>query len=544
MKHFNVYISFLIGILIVAVGWWNFSPSDIAKNSPPQKRPNILFLFADDWGKYASAYAPYEQSHSINSLIETPNFDRIASNGALFTNAFVPAPSCTPCRSSILSGQYFYNTGRGAILHGAEWDKTIPTYPLLLEKYGYHIGFTYKVWSPGNLLDAPYGGKSKAYEKAGTRFNRFSQIVSEAKDKDIAKKQLYDEVRQNFKSFLNDNDDNAPFCYWFGPTNTHRPWAKGSGKELWGLDPDRLQGRLPSFLADTPEIREDFNDYLGEVLAWDEAVWVIMDVLKKEGELDNTIVVISGDHGVPGIPRAKTNLYDLGTRVAMAISWPGHIKKGKVIDQMVNLMDLAPTFLEVGGVEAPSVMNGRSLIPLVTGKMEESTRDFVITGRERHVAQAREGNLPYPQRAYRTNDYLYIRNLKPNRWPIGTLEDGLRDIDGGPTRDWYIVNYDSIKNMDLWNISFGKRPKEEFYNVRKDPDHIQNLAYNRAYKELKEIYSDKMDSVLIATKDPRMVIDPDYFDKMPFINENEFNIKQHEENKKRVNEIYNNSRFD
>ena len=107
------------------------SPSTI-----PPKRPNILFAFADDWGRYASAYGRIEAEKSLNTLIDTPNFDRVAREGALFRNAYVPAPSCTPCRSSLLSGSYFWQTGMGAILVGAVWDETIPTYPLELEKAG------------------------------------------------------------------------------------------------------------------------------------------------------------------------------------------------------------------------------------------------------------------------------------------------------------------------------------------------------------------------------------------------------------------------
>ena len=109
-------------------------------------QPNIVFAFADDWGRYASAYRQVEGPNSLSQLITTPNFDRIANEGALFTNAFVPAPSCTPWGSSLLSGQYFWQTGLGAILQGAVWDESIPTYPLELEKSGYHIGYTYKVW--------------------------------------------------------------------------------------------------------------------------------------------------------------------------------------------------------------------------------------------------------------------------------------------------------------------------------------------------------------------------------------------------------------
>ena len=106
-------------------------------------RPNILFAFADDWGKYASAYAKAETHPSPNTVVKTPTFDRIADQGVLFKHAFVTAPSCTPCRSSLLSGQYFFRTGMGAILQGARWDPSIPVYPLLLRESGYHIGETY-----------------------------------------------------------------------------------------------------------------------------------------------------------------------------------------------------------------------------------------------------------------------------------------------------------------------------------------------------------------------------------------------------------------
>ena len=108
------------------------------------KRPNIVFCFADDWGRYASCYAKVDGRPGINDVIRTPNIDRIAGEGVMFRNAFVTAPSCTPCRSSLLSGQYFFRTHMGAILNGAKWDASIPTYPLMLRDVGYHIGKSHK----------------------------------------------------------------------------------------------------------------------------------------------------------------------------------------------------------------------------------------------------------------------------------------------------------------------------------------------------------------------------------------------------------------
>ncbi|HVW35975.1 MAG TPA: sulfatase, partial [Pirellulales bacterium] len=390
-----------------------------------QARPNILFCFADDWGRYASAYADVDGRPSPNQVVKTPNIDRVARGGALFKNAFVTAPSCTPCRSSLLSGQYFFRTGRGAILQGAQWDGKIPTFPLLLERSGYHIGETYKVWSPGAPNDAPYGAGKFAYEKAGGAFNNFSEnvtkMVASGLPLEAAKQKLYAEVRGNFDAFLEARPEGKPFCYWFGPTNVHRLWEKGSGKALWDIDPEALAGKLPKFLPDVPEVREDFADYLGEIQAFDAAIGVLLERLAASGELDNTLIVISGDHGAPGFPHGKCNLYDFGVGVALIAQWPGG-KPGRVVDDFINLMDLAPTFLEAGGVEPPEVMTGRSLLDVLKSERSgqvDPKRNWVVTGRERHVAAAREENLPYPQRALRTNDFLYIRNFKPDRWPLG-----------------------------------------------------------------------------------------------------------------------------
>jgi uncharacterized sulfatase len=458
----------------------------------------------------------------------------------MFLNAYVNAPSCTPCRSALLSGRYFFGTGRGAILQGAEWDAAIPSYPLLLRDAGYHIGKSYKVWSPGTPADAPYGGQQHAYEKAGRDFNDFSENVTKLVREGVplaeAKERMYSQVRQNFESFLAARPKGQPFCYWFGPTLTHRKWEKGSGKALWNIEPGSLKGRLPKFLPDVHEVREDFADYLGEAQAWDAGVGVLIRKLEEIGELDRTLVVVSGDHGAPGFPHGKCNLYDFGVNVSLIARWPGR-QGGRVVEDLTVLMDLTPTFLEVGGVQPPAGIHGRSLVPVLNSDksgLVDLQRTFVITGRERHVAAAREGNLPYPHRALRTRDFLYIRNFKPDRWPMGapnevtpnsapdarTLENNtfaaFGDMDASPTKAWLIEHRNETQWQQHYDWAFGKRPGEELYQISKDPDQVLNLANDPAFADVRQRLSEQLISSLKAAGDPRVTGEGDTFEKPPF----------------------------
>ena len=502
-------------------------------------RPNILFAFADDWGRQASIYAEIEGSGGLNDLAKTPNFDKLAKRGVLFTNATVNAPSCTPCRSAILSGRNFWETGRGAILQGAVWDEKIPTWPLLLQNSGYHLGFTYKVWSPGAPRDAGIGGQANAFSKAGGKFNGFSQYVSARTAKGIrisvAKEELYREARGNFKSFLEARTAGQPFAYWFGPTNVHRKWTKGSGLKLWGIDPDDLKGKMPGFLPDVHAVRQDLADYLGEIAAFDAGLGLLIEELKKAGEYENTIIVVSGDHGPPGFPHGKCNLYDFGTRVCLAIAGPG-VTGGRVVDDFVCLPDLAPTFLEAGKVAVPEVMSAKSLWKVLRSQKKgqvDPSRDAVITGRERHVYSSRPGYLPYPQRAIRTKDFQFVINFKPDRWPLGDpylldtpkepdfslLENQtfvtLADEDAGPTKAWIVTNRKDPKVKPFFEHAYGKRPREELYDVNKDPDQMKNLAQDPAYAKTVRKLRSRLMNYLSDHNDPRLEDGGKFFETSP-----------------------------
>ncbi len=530
-----------IFLLLAALVCSGQTPVMTAQRQPA--RPNILFCFADDWGRYASIYATLEKQPSLNQIVKTPNIDRVAREGVLFRRAFVNAPSCTPCRSALLSGRYFFNTGRGAILQTAQWDAAIPSFPHLLRDAGYHIGETYKVWSPGTPNDAPFGAGKYAYEKAGNLPNDFSEnmtkMIGEGQSPAAAREKIYAQVKANFDDFLADRKAGQPWHYWFGPTTTHRRWIKGSGKKLWNIEPDALKGKLPPFLPDVAEVREDLADYLGEVQAYDAYIGVLLKRLEATGELDNTLIVISGDHGMPGVTNGKCNLYDFGTGVTLAARLPKAMggKAGRVIDDLVSLPDLAPTFLEAAGVPIPAGMNARSLWTVLRSQQSgqvEPRRNWVIAGRERHVAFANENNLPYPQRSLRTPEFLYVRNFKPDRWPLGypaeltatntpTQEEleantyaAFADMDASPTKAWLVLHRNDAQWKRFYDLAFAKRPGEELYDLRQDPYQMRNVAADPRYTQDKTRLAAQLLKILTEAGDPRVTGDGATFERPPF----------------------------
>lgn len=513
---------------------WTALSTVIVHGCIAKQQPNIVMLFADDLGRYASAYSD-PNVPSPNDIIKTPVFDRIAREGARFDNAFISAPSCTPSRAALATGRHFFRNGSHAQLHspwaGSEADPflTVKGVAEQLRDAGYHIGHTYKTHIRIDLI----GGKASLYNDAGRAFNNFSQNVSQAKDQAAARKMIFDQVRNNFKAFLAKRKPGQPFYYSFHPTNTHRKWEKGSGKALWGLNPDTLKGRLEPFLPDVPEVREDFADYLGEAMAFDAACGVIIEEIEKLGELDNTVVTISGDHGAPGFPRGKCNTCDFGARVLLGMRWPAGIEAGKIIKTPVSLVDMTPTFL--AAAEAPPLpgLDGENLLSaLAKGGREESLRGWVLIGREVHCSGAREGNLSYPIRTLRTRDFMYTINFKPDRWPAGDPQRatdgsnpssvnwrentyvGYRDIDASPTKAWLVGNSTNPVAAEAWCLGIEKRPGEELYDLKRDPFQRRNIADDPAYAERKQALRKQLMAILEKGRDPRL--DNDAFDHPPY----------------------------
>ncbi len=445
-------------------------------------RPNILFCLADDWSwPHASAYG--------TPVVKTPTFDRLASKGVLFTNAFATAPSCTPSRAGILTGQAVHRLHEGANQSGILPGR-FPVYPDLLEESGYFVGYCRKGWAPGTLK-----GTGRKRNPCGPKF-------------------------RDFATFLEKAPADKPFCFWFGSIDPHRPYEKGSG-EASGMKPDAV--RVSPHLPDTPVVRSDLLDYFFEIQRFDREVGQLLQQARRAGRLGNTLVVISGDQGMP-FPRCKTTVYDSGLRVPLVFYWPEQIPGGRQIDDFVSHADLAPTFLVAARLTPPEQMTGRSLLELLlcnkSGRVDPA-RDKVFLERERHAC-TREGNQSYPSRAVRTSDYIYIRNLRPNLLPAGdprfqTISGPYSDIDRSPTKDELLARRDDPAIAPFFQRACQGHPAEELYVLDDDPGQIHNVAEEPKFANVKFILRAELEHWMRSTGDLRAEGETDLWDKSPYV---------------------------
>ncbi len=464
-----------LGVSLLSVLPFPASAQGTAARPP---RPNILIAVADDWSwPHAGAYGDH--------TVATPTFDRVAKEGARFTHAFTMAPSCTPSRAALLTGQASHRLAEGGNLHSF-LPARFAVYPDLLDAAGYFVGFTRKGWGPGRFEP---GGRTR--NPAGPQFAGFDE-------------------------FMKQRPAGRPFSFWFGSHDPHRPYEKGSGLKA-GL---RLESVVvPPFLPDTPEVRNDLLDYYLEVQRFDREVGEILDTLAAAGELDNTLVVVTSDNGMP-FPRAKANVYDTGVHMPLAVRWPSRVPAGRVVDAFVSHTDLAPTFLEAAGLRTPGSMTGRSLWPLLRGE-QVAGREQVFVERERH-ANVRKGDLSYPMRAVRTGDFLYIRNFRPDRWPAGDPEKYVAvgpfgDIDDGPTKQLLLSRHAVDRVVaPLFELATAKRPAEELYDLRRDPWQLVNVAGSAEHARIQKELRAALDKWMRQTGDPRARSNTDAWDRYPY----------------------------
>lgn len=452
----------------------------------PEKRPNILFAIADDWSwPHAGAYG--------DAVVKTPTFDRLAREGTLFRHAYVSSPSCTPSRGAILTGQWHWRLEAAGNLWSVFPDK-FATYPEMLRRVGYELGVTGKGWGPGRT------------ETPG--------------------RQLAGKPHRNFQAFLEARQPTKPFCFWLGSSDPHRPYQRGAGAAS-GMDLDKVH--LCDCFPDSPEIRSDVADYYFEVQRFDSLVGAALTQLEDINELDNTVVVMTSDNGMP-FPRCKSNIYDTGARMPLAIRWPTGMKAGRVVEDFVSFTDFAPTFLELAGLKPPPDMSGRSLMNLLTAEKSgqvDPGRDFVLIGKERHCpGQERPDMGGYPCRAIRTYDFLYIRNYRPDRWPAGTPNHELAtipnawyaDCDNGPTKTYMVENRNrDATSRHLYELAFAKRPAEELYDLTEDPQQLNNVVTDSAFGDVRRELSQRLTKHLKDTGDPRELGGGRQFDEYPYL---------------------------
>lgn len=492
---------FLISLTIALFG--------CEKPSSIEEKPNILFCIMDDAGIQMSAYG-YD-------WCKTPTFDKLSKNGLLFTNAYTPNAKCAPSRASLITGRNSWQLEEAGN-HVINFPAKFKSFPEALRENGYITGKTGKGWGPGN--PGEIDGKPRLL--IGEAFN-------DIKTKPWAAGMSNEDYAANFDQFLNKSKEGKPWFFWYGAREPHRRFEYGSAvksgkKKLSDID------SVPAFWPDNEIIRNDMLDYALEVEYADAHLGRMLDNLEKRGLLENTIIVFTSDHGMP-FPRGKAQEYEYSNHVPMAIMWPKGIKKpGRTITDMVSFIDIAPTFLELAGIPfEKSGMHsspGKSLTDIFYSEKEGQVnpeRDILLIGKERHD-YSRPKNQGYPIRGIVSDDYLYLYNYDISLWPAGNPEIGYLDIDGSPTKTEVLRQFRSGENDFYWKLSMGKRESnEEFFNITKDNECMNNLANKPEFAHLKLKMKNRMESMLKEQQDPRMFGNGDIFNSYGYSEEKAWN---------------------
>ena len=455
------------------------------------QRPNFLFITSDDQSWLHTSYAGY-------GFVDTPNFDKIATRGVYFENAYAAAPSCTASRSATLTGQYPWRLRSAAVL-GSEWPADIATYPQILKQHGYHVGYTGKGWGPGKINDYAKTPDGKNYYFAAKKPKFWQRRPPHPQATSLA-------------LFLQQKPKQQPFAFWIGIREPHRPYDAGDVKRFRNADRSKF---LPAFLPDTPRVREDLAGYLGQIEKYDKILGQIIEQLKDYDVMDNTIIVVTSDNGMP-FGRAKIQNYQYGVHVPLAIYWPGVTHGKQRVEDMVGLYDVAPTFLEAALVPVPDTMNGKSLVNILYSNRSgqiENDRNAVITMTERHSPDARPDGTGYPTRAIYTQTEALIKNYFPERWPAG---DDYKEAEAALLVD------EKTGNLlePYFSYATAKRPALEFYSLTSDPYQLHNLANDPVSNPVQAsrvaALKNRLETSLRDSGDPLQLTGKDKFSTYPW----------------------------
>ncbi len=466
--------------------------------SAEPNRPNILFAIADDWGLHASAYG--------TRWVKTPAFDRVAREGILFRNAYTPNAKCAPSRACILTGRNSWQL-KEAANHISYFPPEFKGWAEALTENGWFVGHTQKGWGPGVATNL--GGKPR--QMTGKPFNarKAKPPTNGISNTDYA---------ANFDDFLDAAPASAPWCFWYGAIEPHRGYEFGSGVAKGGKKLSDID-HVPGYWPDNDTVRHDMLDYAFEVEHFDRHLGQMLDSLAKRGLLANTLVIVTSDHGMP-FPRVKGQAYEFANHIPFAAMWPlGITNPGRVVDDFVSFIDLAPTFIDLAGLKWSQTdmaeSSGRSLSDIFNSPKSgrvNLARDHVIIGRERQDV-GRPGDVGYPVRGIVTDRFLYLQNFAIDRWPVGNPETGYLDCDAGATKTFILDAHRKNPADRFWKICFGKRRSEELYDLTRDRDCLVNLAEIAGSEREQATLKSRLYSELKAQGDPRMFGQGDVFDR-------------------------------
>ena len=475
----------------------------------PNMRPNILFCIADD--------ASFKHMGGNGCRwVSTPGFDRVAREGLLFTRAYTPNAKCAPSRACILTGRNSWQL-KEACNHACYFPLEFSTYAETFAQHGYFVGMTGKGWVPGVAKDA--NGKKRLLTGQEFDKQRKGPTGSALSSNNYA---------GNFEAFLNAASLNAgphnagpqgtPWCFWYGGFEPHRRYEYGSGVAKGGKRIDQID-QVPSYWPDNEVTRNDMLDYAYEIEHFDRHLQQMLATLEQRGELENTLVVVTSDNGMP-FPRVKGHGYDFSNHLPLAIMWKkGIVKPGRTIDDYVSFIDFAPTFLELAGIDQKSSgmspITGQSLVPILQSKKSgqvDPARKYVLMGKERHDV-GRPEDVGYPMRGIVCEEMLYLKNYEPDRWPSCNPETGYLHCDGSPTKTEILNKRTHSEEGHFWLACFGKHAAEEFYDLKVDPECMNNLALVPEHQDKKEALRKLLTKKLRQQNDPRIVDDGRIFDR-------------------------------
>lgn len=449
-------------------------------NNVDSKMPNILIVTVDDMN--------YNSVGVFGSKIPgiTPNIDKLAGEGIRFTKAFTNTAVCQPCRQTIQTGRYPHNNGA----EGFEpIDTDIPTLSEQLRKAGYINGIL---------------GKEIHHQPVEKFCWDYIPFVTEKdsiwRRSSSRNPTLFHDYSANF--FTLAKEQNKPFFLVANSHDPHRPFV-GSAQDTIefrkNLPPVTRQFRpedieVLGYLPDIPDVRKEVAQYYGSVFRADQSVGAVLDALNESGLAENTIVIFLSDHGA-SFPFAKSQCYLNSNKTPLIIKWPQKIKPGSIDSlHFISAIDLMPTILEAVGLSSVRNLDGRSFLPLLSGK-KQSDRNYVFTTYYQIF-----GNVRYPMRCVQDKQFGYIYNF----WSDGKFSIS-GDATGGLT--WKAMIKAAKDNPEIGQRVelYMHRVPEEFYDFKNDPDALHNLINDPAYAYVIQKFRDKMLVFMNSSKDPALL---------------------------------------